>query len=217
MAPSPQRESSLAGDPFILAMFTLSTMDVSPKTLYANAMAKSDKKPEKYFDDQFDDEEVLFVFRKHPIVMRKGLVISSLGLLAGVIPAAVKPSLGFGWFFGGLAGGAVLSFLLFMPSWINWYYSVFIVTDQRLIQITQKGFFHKSVVDLSLTQMQSLNYEVAGVQATLLGFGTILIQTYIGDLVIHEVHHPDKITKKIALILRNQGILSADFPANKDE
>jgi hypothetical protein len=37
----------------------------------------------KYFDDQFDDEEVLYVFRKHPIVMRKGLIIGSLGLLVG--------------------------------------------------------------------------------------------------------------------------------------
>jgi hypothetical protein len=27
---------------------------------------------QKYFADQFEDEEVLFVFRKHPIVMRKG-------------------------------------------------------------------------------------------------------------------------------------------------
>jgi hypothetical protein len=32
----------------------------------------------KYFPDQFDDEEVLYVFRKHPIVMRKGLIFGSL-------------------------------------------------------------------------------------------------------------------------------------------
>ena len=37
----------------------------------------------KYFDDQFDDEEVLYVFRKHPVVMRKGLIVGSFGLLAG--------------------------------------------------------------------------------------------------------------------------------------
>ena len=160
----------------------------------------------KYFEDQFDDEEVLFVFRKHPIVMRKGLVLGCLGPLAGVIPAAVKPELGFGVFFGGLGLGLLLGLLLFFPSWIGWYYSVFIVTDQRLIQITQKGLFHRSVVDLGLQQMQTINYEIAGLQQTLLGFGTILIQTYIGDLVIHEVHHPAKIQKKLLRIIRDQGI-----------
>ena len=37
----------------------------------------------KYFADQMDDEDVLFVFRKHPVVMRKGLVISMVALLLG--------------------------------------------------------------------------------------------------------------------------------------
>ena len=92
--------------------------------------------PHKYFDDQMDDEEVLMVFRKHPIVMRVGLVLGSIGPLLGVIPAAIKPELGFGWFFGGLALGVLGGLILFFPSWIAWYYSVFIVTNQRFIQIT---------------------------------------------------------------------------------
>jgi len=43
---------------------------------------------------------VLFVFRKHPIVMRKGLVFGLLGPLIGILPAAINPNLGFGYFFG---------------------------------------------------------------------------------------------------------------------
>ncbi len=165
--------------------------------------------PQKYFADQLDDEEVLFVFRKHPIVMRKGLVFGMMGPLLGVIPAAAWPALGFGWFFGGLAAGIVLGGLVMLPYWIHWYYSVFIVTDQRLIQITQKGLFHRSFVDLSLSQIQSLNYEVAGLQATLLGYGTILVQTYMGDLVVHDVHHPAKIYKQLITILRENGVNTA--------
>lgn len=171
---------------------------------------------QKYFEDQFDDEEVLFVFRKHPIVMRKGLILGSLGPLLGVIPAAVRPQLGFGWFFGGLAIGCVLSILLFLPSWIAWHYSVYIVTDQRFIQITQKGLFHKGVVDVGLNQVQMVNYEVAGFQETLLGFGTIMMQTYLGDLVIHDVHHPAKIQKKLLNILREQGIITSSFPTKQE-
>jgi hypothetical protein len=163
-------------------------------------------KPQKYFEDQLDDEEVLYVFRKHPVVMRKGLVLCCLGPLAGVLPAAIKPDLGFGWFFGGLLGGFLLGFLLIFPYWIAWYYSVFIVTNQRFIQITQKGLFHHSTVDLSLQQIQSLNYEISGIQETLLGYGTILMQTYVGDLVIHDIHHPSHIYKKLTTILRQLGV-----------
>ena len=170
---------------------------------------------QKYFADQFDDEEVLLVFRKHPVVMRLGLVLALIGPLLGVIPAAVKPTLGFGWFFGGLAGGFVIGLLAFFPSWIAWYYSVFIITDQRFIQITQKGLFHRSVVDIGLNQIQMVNYEIAGLQETLLGFGTMMVQTYMGDLVIHDIHHPAKIQKKMLHILRDQGVILSAHPINQ--
>jgi len=169
----------------------------------------------KYFPDQFDDEEVLYVFHKHPIVMRKGLVFGLLGPLVGIIPAAIKPELGFTVFFGGLAGGVILGFLIFAPSWISWHFSVFIVTNQRFIQINQKGLFSRAVADLGLNQIQSVNYEITGLQETLLGFGTIKMQTYVGDLVIHDVHHPNKIQKKILNILRSEGITTGDYPGTR--
>lgn len=167
------------------------------------------QKTEKSFDDQFDDEEVLFVFRKHPVVMRKGLVIASFAVLLGTVPALIKPEMSY--FFGGLGLGFVLAFIVFFPSWIAWHYSIFIVTDQRLIQITRKGLFNKTVVDMNLNQIQSMNYQVNGLQATLLKFGTIVVQTYMGDLVIHEVHHPEHVQKTIARILRDQGITSINI------
>lgn len=176
---------------------------------------KQTQKTQKYFEDQMDDEEVLYVFRKHPIVMRKGIILFSFGPLIGVLPATIWPTLGFGWFFGGMIGGFLLGMLLFFPSWIGWFYSVFIVTDQRFIQITQKGLFHRSVVDVGLNQIQMVNYEVAGLQETLLGFGTIMMQTYMGELLIHDVHHPAHIQKKMLGILRDRGIIagSTGFPA----
>ena len=174
----------------------------------------------KYFEDQFDDEEVLYVFHKHPIVMRMGLVIGCIGPLLGVLPAAIKPTLGFGYFFGGLFVGIILGLIVFFPYWLGWHFSVFIITDQRFIQITQKGFFHRAVADLALTQVQSVNYTISGLQETLLGFGTINMQTYVGDLEIKDVSHPAKVQKKILSILRREGINTNSYPVGqlvKDE
>lgn len=171
--------------------------------------------PQKYFEDQFDDETLLYVFRKHPVVMRRGLVFGMVGILLGTVPALIRPE--YSWFFGGLAGGFALGALLFLPSWIAWYYSVFIVTDQRFIQITQKGLFHRSVVDIGLSQIQMVNYEVAGLQETMLGYGTIMMQTLMGDLVIHDIHHPAHIQKKIINILRDEGVVMASVPIKKEQ
>jgi hypothetical protein len=162
---------------------------------------------EKYFEDQFDDEEVLFVFRKHPIVMRRGLIIGLLMVLLGTVPSLFKPE--YSVYLIGLACGLLVGALIILPSWIGWYFSVFIVTDQRLIQITQKGLFHRSVIDMGLNQIQMVNYQVSGLQETLLGFGTIMMQTFVGDLIIHEIHHPANIQKKLLEILRDRGITVA--------
>jgi hypothetical protein len=180
-------------------------------------MADAKQTHQKYFSDQFDDEDVLFVFHQHPIVMRKGLVFGLLGPLLGVIPAAVRPELGFGFFFGGLIAGCILGLLIFAPSWISWHFSVFIITSQRFIQITQKGLWHRSVADIGLHQIQSINYEVSGLQETLLGFGTIKLQTYIGDMVIRDAGHPAKIQNKFLSILRDEGINANPYPATSTQ
>ena len=180
------------------------------------------KKTQKYFADQMDDEEVLYVFRKHPIVMRKGIIVWAFAMLVGPLYTVLLtiiyannpdkyPSPSF--FFLSLLASLVLSVIVFFPSYIAWNFSVFIVTDQRFIQITQKGLFHRSVVDVGLNQIQMVNYEVAGLQETLLGFGTIMVQTFMGELLIHDVHHPAHIQKTMLKILREKGIISSTAAA----
>lgn len=179
-------------------------------------MAKSE--PQKLFKEQFDDEDVLLVFRKHPVVMRGGLVIASVALLVGPLYTLIltyvradnPPTL---TFFGlSFLFSLLLTIVVFLPFWISWYFSVYIVTNQRLIQITQKGLFHRSMVGLGLSQIQMVNYEIAGLQETLLGYGTLMIQTYVGSLTVHEVHKPAHIQKEILEILRDLGISASDAP-----
>ncbi len=183
-------------------------------------MAKdtNSKNTAKYFDGQFDDEEVLLVFRRHPIVMRKGLIISLASWLIGPIIIVIltylrpnNPPTMFA-FFVALAVSIIVGLILLIPSWIGWYFSIFIVTNQRFIQISQKGLFHSSYADMNLAQIQQVYYEISGIQETLLGFGTIKMQTYLGELIIHDIHHPAKTQSKIVQILREQGVTLADVP-----
>lgn len=176
----------------------------------------------RHFKDQFDDEEVKLVFRKHPIVMRKGLVISMAAWLIGPIYTLIltytnetnPPSLAF--FFGSLLVSMLLGLLILFPWWVRWYFSVYIMTDKRFIQ-QQRSILEIKGVDISLDQIQMINYQISGLQETLLGFGTIVIQTYVGDLVIRDVHHPSKIHKKMVQILRDLGVHPTARPYSDDQ
>jgi hypothetical protein len=90
---------------------------------------------------------------------------------------------------------------------MSWYFSTYLLTTTRFVQIKYKGFFNKNVVDIGLDNISMINYQVKGIQETLLGFGTIDIQTYVGELVIHEVHHPAKLQAELTSTLKKMGYL----------
>jgi hypothetical protein len=179
-------------------------------------------KKDKHFHEQFDDEDVLLVFRKHPIVMRKGLILSMFGLLAGPLYTLIltfarpkaPPSMAF--FFASLLAGLILAIILIFPWWVRWYFSVYVMTNQRFIQQT-RSLLQINVVDLGLEQIQMINYQIVGLQETLLGFGTIIVQTYVGDLIIRDVHHPARIQKKMVHILRELGVHPTQRPISNDD
>lgn len=187
-------------------------------TCYNTPMAAhdSDGKTVRYFEGQFDDEDVLLVFRRHILVMRNSLIISMLSWLIGplVILALIylrpnnPPTMVA--FFLALILSILFGLLLMLPAWVGWYFSLFIVTTQRFVQVTQKGLFHSSFADIQLKQVQQVNYEIAGLQETLLGFGTVTLRTYMGELVIRNVSHPATIQRKLVQILRDQGITAVE-------
>lgn len=149
------------------------------------------------FDGQHPDETVLFTFRRHPIAMRKGFYFLLIPFALASVPIFMWPdNLNNLWV---ALGGLAFGICLFVYHWMGWYFSIFIVTDQRFRQITQKGFFGKSVIDLGILKIQNISYTIPGFTAAVLGFGTIVIQTYVGDLVLDRIERPSKIYERLQL------------------
>lgn len=154
--------------------------------------------------------------------MRRGLVIAASALLVGPLYTVFltyvhktnPPSMGF--FFLSLLLSAILSVIIIFPWWVRWYFSVYIMTSHRFIQQT-RGLLSVNVVDIGLEQVQMINYQITGLEQTLLHFGTIIVQTYVGDLVIRDVHHPERIQQEMVQILRELGIHPAQRPGTEDE
>jgi conserved domain protein len=143
------------------------------------------------FDGQREGEEVQFVFRRHFLTAKSGLIFLILMIMIGVGLTLLWPNnmMIFETFLALILVG-VLGFLY---SYMLWYFSIYIVTNQRIRQISQRGLFKKSVVDLGLDKIQSISYGVSGIRAGLMGYGTIVIQTAVGDLVISMVKNSEKI------------------------
>jgi len=147
------------------------------------------------FDGQRDGERLLFVFRRHLIAMRKGFYLLLIPFALSSIPPLVWQT-NLSLFLLPIAG-FVIGLILFSYHFIMWYFTVYIVTDQRIRQITQHGFFGKDVVELRLSKIQNISYNIPGLSGELFHYGTIVIQTFVGDLIIHNVEHPDDIYNKL--------------------
>ena len=147
------------------------------------------------FEGQHEGEELLFVFRRHIIAMRKGFYALLIPFAISAIPPLVwqdKLEL----FLLPLAGLG-LGLLLFSYFFVMWYFTVYIVTTERIRQVTQHGLFGKDVVELRLSKIQNISYNIPGFTGEIFKFGTIIIQTFVGDLVIHMVEHPSETYTKL--------------------
>lgn len=142
------------------------------------------------FEGQREGEEVELVFRRHILTAWRGLLGLVLMGVIGFVPMLIwreNQELFFLWL-GFLAIGLVYALNVYM----KWYFSYFLVTNQRLRQVKQEGFFRKEVVDLGLDKILTIKYKT-GVLGGIFGYGTLTLQTQVGETVITMVRKPQKI------------------------
>lgn len=156
---------------------------------------KKQRQASMQFEGQHEGEALLFVFRRHIIAMRKGFYALLIPFALSSIPPLIwqdKLEL----FLLPIAG-LILGLLLFSYYFIMWYFTVYIVTTERIRQVTQKGLFGKDVVELRLAKIQNISYNIPGFSGEVFKFGTIVVQTFVGDLIIRMVEHPSEIYNKL--------------------
>lgn len=176
---------------------------------------KTQKRPDEAFPGQHPNEEVLMVFNQHPLVMRKQLVIGLFGILLATTPLAFPQIYLYAWLPGLLLKLLLVTvgivFAVWFYAWVGWYYSVYIVTTERIVEIKQSGFFNRQVCEWQLEWVQNVNYHVNGLQAVLFGYGDLTAQTLNGDLVMPKIHKPTEIHEELLRIVRE----SSHGPARK--
>lgn len=168
-------------------------------------MGRQKKSKKAQFNGQRDGEEVLHVFRRHLIAMRKGFYCLLIPFAVSAIPPLIWQSK-LELFLLPIAG-LLIGLILFSYHFLMWFYTYYIVTDQRIRQVTQKGFFGTDVIELQLSKVQNISYNIPGFFGEVFHFGTIVIQTFVGDLVIRNVDHPEVTYNKLqdaVMLVANQ-------------
>ncbi len=67
--------------------------------------------------------------------------------------------------------------VFFWTSWTDFYLDVWIVTNERIIAVEQRGLFNRSRSELRLSRVEDVTCEVKGLFATLFHYGDVTIQT----------------------------------------
>lgn len=153
------------------------------------------------------DEKIIAIHRRHPITLffaAVPLFIFFSIIIAGVIFGISRVS----------AESDVLSpLILFLVAiffhlfWIalfmmlaDYLLSAFIITDQRIIMVAQKGLFAKTVSECALSKIQDTSVTIPGFLPTLLKYGGLAVRTATEqeDFIFNQLADPTAAADEIA-------------------
>lgn len=88
----------------------------------------------------------------------------------------------------------LILWIMFFMEWTDYYLDLWVITNKRIIDAEQKGFFHREVTSFLYGQIQDITVETRGLIETFFKFGTLHIQTagHNREIVIRDAHHPEE-------------------------
>lgn len=138
-----------------------------------------------HFQGQRENEVVLRIVHRHwfDIATHFFVIILFLAVLFGSF--SIMPILFPDWL-----GSESERFVTFIRSsiililwlyafliWIDYFFDVWIITNERVVNIEQKGLFVRTVSELKFSRIQDVTSEVSGMIPTILNFGDVKVQT----------------------------------------
>jgi len=153
-------------------------------------------------------EKIVYHLRRHPITF---LPIALLFLVLMAVPVVVYflinniyPVLLAGPIMYPLTvlGGSVyfLSiYLFFYGHFIDYYLDLWIVTNDRIVDMEQLGLFRRTTTEVDLFRIQDVTANIRGVLPTLFNYGDVVIKTASSNLniVFRNVHNPNGVREKL--------------------
>lgn len=137
------------------------------------------------FPGKHENEEIILFLRRHWFIFIMRFIMILVGIFAMVLMyflfssfiPGFKESEYYNLFLFGESLASVFLWNFFFILWLDFYLDAWIVTNERIINIEQRGFFSRDVSELKLTKIQDVTSEIVGVIPTLFDYGNIYVQT----------------------------------------
>lgn len=151
------------------------------------------------FTEQDDNEEIFLAIRPHWITNISWIFISIIMLF---VPLFFKYFSFLNFFpsqyqFGLVVFWYLLTFIYTFEKFLSWYFDLFLITNQRVIDIEFNNLLNKHFAEADLSMIQDVSSTVRGVLGTFFNYGHVLIQTAseINQITFENVPSPEKIIK----------------------
>ena len=151
------------------------------------------------FEIKDKEEKIELLLRMHPITNLKWILISLIMFLS---PLLIRqfPILDFlpkNYEFIVCLGWYLITISYILESFLTWYFNVYIITDERIIDVDFYNLIYKDVSEAEIEKIQDVSYRMGGVIRTLFNFGDVFIQTAAEkpNFEFLAVPKPDKVAK----------------------
>lgn len=163
----------------------------------------------KQFPGQYEGEAIQLLVRQHPLVMRKPLILGLFVILVAILPLDF-PQIYASAFWSGVCWKIamltpIVVFALWFYRWVSWYYTIYILTDERILEIVQQGFFRRRIGEWQLSNIENVDCEISGLQAVLFGYGDITARTWTVNLTMKTIHHPHQVYEQLVAAVQHAG------------
>lgn len=158
------------------------------------------------FETQQEDETVLLFLRQHLVVNIPWVLLTILLLVAPLVlfpmiagaiaPLAIPP----GYLVVSVVAWYLVTFGFSFASFLKWFFNIYIVTNERIVDIDFIHLLYKQFSEARLVNIQDITYKTGGIVETMFNFGDVLIQTAGTEpnFEFGAVPNPEQIVKIIS-------------------
>lgn len=138
------------------------------------------------FQTQKHNETIVLFLRAHLIKNLYWIIISFLLILIPIIIGILSSVFGIQFFSSPLVSHFTAVYVIFyylivfsfiFINFLHWFYNVFIVTTERVVDIDYSEIVVHNIAITKLTHVQDVNYTQSGFIPTLFNYGNLFVQT----------------------------------------
>ncbi len=145
----------------------------------------------------------MLVVRRHPLVLSAKIL--TVVLVAWVPWLVFVLGSGFGLLFSLLffftaAAGVMYLYVV----WSDWFNSLSIVTNNRVITTHQHNLWQRQVREVPLAKIQEVRHDQRGLIKIALHVGDVIVRTAAAELIVRDVSQPASIEQRIGSLIHKE-------------